>query len=138
MPYRHLFLLEIVKVYIQYNPNPDRKLVGDCVIRALCKILNQDWETAFLNLVITAFNMHDMPSSNSVWAEHLYQQGFHRHIIPDTCPACYTVRQFAQEHPHGTYLLGTGTHVIAVVSGDYFDTWDSGDESPIYYFKKED
>ena len=26
--------------FIYYNPNPERKLVGDCVIRAISKVTN--------------------------------------------------------------------------------------------------
>lgn len=61
---------------------------------------------------------------------------FGKHIIPDTCPYCYTVRDFAREHPNDTYLLKTSGHVIAVESGDYFDTSDSGSEIPVYYWKR--
>lgn len=32
-------------MFIFHNPNPDKTLVGDCVVRALCKVLNEDWET---------------------------------------------------------------------------------------------
>lgn len=124
--------------YVNYNPNPQRKLVGDCVVRAISKVMNQDWEKTFLDLMATAFELHDMPSSNSVWAEYLLENGFHKHIIPDTCPVCYSVFQFTKEHPEGKYILGTGTHVIAVEDGNYFDTWDSGQEVPIYYFHKEE
>jgi len=34
-------------------------------------------------------------------------------------------------------ILATGTHVIAVGDGNYYDTWDSGQEVPIYYWRKE-
>lgn len=30
--------------YVNYNPNPARNLVGDCVVRALSYVLNMDWE----------------------------------------------------------------------------------------------
>ena len=29
----------------QYNPNPDRKLVGDCVVRTITKVTGDDWNT---------------------------------------------------------------------------------------------
>ena len=123
--------------YVNYNPNPQRKLVGDCVIRAIAKVTNQTWEQVFLDVMENAYKLHDMPSSNYVWADYLISKGFHKEIIPDTCPACYTVFQFTQDHPDGTYVLGTGTHVVAVQDGNYFDSWDSGNEVPIYYFHKE-
>jgi hypothetical protein len=28
--------------------------------------------------------------------------------------------------------------VVAVVDGDYYDTWDCGDEVPVYYFEREE
>ena len=71
---------------------------------------------------------------NSVWASFLSSMGFKHNLLPDTCPMCYTVEDFCSEHPTGTYLLGTGTHVVAVKDGDYYDAWDSGDEVVTYYF----
>ena len=44
---------------------------------------------------------------------------------------------FCEDHPYGIYIVGTGTHAIACVDGNYYDTWDSGDESPLFYWKKE-
>ena len=44
---------------------------------------------------------------------------------------------FGRDHPQGLYVLATGTHVITVIDGDYYDSWDSGDKIPLYYFKKE-
>lgn len=123
--------------YINYNPNPTRKLVGDCVIRAISKTLNKDWEDTYLDVVMKGYLMHDMPSSNDVWGNYLHDHGFRRYMIPDTCPNCYTVGQFCDENPDLTGILATGTHVIAVDNGNYFDTWDSGHEIPIFYWRKE-
>ena len=124
--------------YVNYNPNPERKLVGDCVIRAISKALDQSWDKTYLELMMQGYMLKDMPSSNYVWADYLFTKGFHRKTIPDTCPVCYTVKQFTREHPKGTYIIGTGAHAIAVQNGNYFDTWDSGYEVPIYYFSKEE
>ena len=44
--------------------------------------------------------------------------------------------QFSYDHPEGEYILGTGNHVVTVINGDYYDTWDSGNEIPIYYFER--
>lgn len=123
--------------YVNYNPNPVRKLVGDCVIRAIAKATNKDWEDVYLDIMVQGFSMHDMPSSNDVWGAYLANNGFRRYIIPDTCPDCYTVNQFVMDNPYLTGILATGTHVIAVENGNYYDTWDSGFEVPIYYWRKE-
>lgn len=123
-------------MFIFYNPNPAGKLVGDCVIRAISKLIDKPWEDTYIELSIYALMMFDMPSSNNVWGSYLHDKGFKRYIIPDTCPECYTVKQFCLDNPHGEYLLAIGTHVVTAEDGNYYDAWDSGEEIPIYYWKK--
>lgn len=124
--------------FITINPNPKRKSVGDCVIRAICVATDKEWDEVFLKLMLKAFDMKDMPMANNVWGSYLTDLGFTREIIPNTCPECFTVKDFLVNYPQGTFVLGTGTHAIAVKDGQYYDTWDSGDEVPLYYFKKEE
>ena len=119
------------------NLNPFGKHVGDCVVRALSLALDQDWDTPYLELMSQGFSMKDMPSSNAVWGQYLKNKGYKRHIIPDECPDCYTISEFCMDNPQGVYILGTGTHVVTVKDGSYYDTWDSGREIPLYYFEKE-
>ena len=123
-------------MWIEYNPNPTGRKVGDCSVRAVSKALGVDWETAFAMISANAYAMGDMPSSDSVWGATLRQNGFYRESIPNTCPDCYTLRDFCAMHPYGKYLACTGSHVVAVIDGDYYDTWDSGDETILYYFRK--
>lgn len=119
------------------NLNPFGKHVGDCVVRALSLALDQDWDTTYLELMSQGFSMKDMPSSNAVWGQYLKNKGYKRYVIPDECPDCYTVDEFCMDNPQGVYILGTGTHVVTVKDGSYYDTWDSGREIPLYYFEKE-
>jgi hypothetical protein len=37
----------------------------------------------------------------------------------------------------GRYILAIPGHAVAIVDGAYFDSFDSGNEVPIYYWKKE-
>ena len=122
-------------MYIKLNINPQGKQVGDCVIRAISTALNQSWEQTYVELAVQGFLMADMPSSDNVWNEYLKSKGLTRHIIPDTCPDCYTVKRFADEHPNGAYILFVGKHVVTVTGGNYVDTWDSGNRVPIYYWE---
>lgn len=120
-----------------YNPNPIAARVGDCTIRAISKAMNQDWEDTYIDLCTLGLSMCDLPSANSVWGAYLRRHGYRRYLIPDDCPECYTVNQFASEHKSGTYILVTAGHVVAVDRGHYYDSWDSGGEVPTYYWQKE-
>ena len=121
--------------YIYFNPNPLGKRVGDCVIRAIAKLTRQDWATVYIGITTTCYELCDMPSSNAVWAAYLNRLGYRRFVIPDTCPQCYTVRDFCIDNTKGNFLVATGSHVVAVSNGDYYDAWDSGEEIPIYYWR---
>ena len=124
-------------MWVPFNPNPLKKSVGDCVVRVLCKVLERGWVYVFIMLCIECLVQFDMPSSNAVWGTVLKHNSFRKHLIPDSCPDCYTIRDFAQDHPYGIYAVGTGSHVVAIVDGDYFDSWDSGSETVTFYWRKE-
>ncbi len=124
--------------YVRHNENPDGRNVGDCTIRCISRALEQPWEQTYIGLALQGFLMCDMPSANAVWGAYLRGKGFVRKIIPDTCPDCYTVADFAADHPAGTYILALSGHVVCVIDGDWIDTWDSGGEIPLYYWHKEE
>lgn len=122
----------------RFNPNPVNRSVGDCAVRAVAKALNVSWGRAFAMIVANAYQMADMPSSNSVWGSVLRQHGFERAVIDNTCPDCYTAEDFCLDHPGGVFVLGFGNHVATVVDGDIYDSWDSSNEVPQYYWFKEE
>lgn len=127
--------------YVNYNPNPQGLSVGDCVIRAVSKATGLSWEQTYIRIMIYGFMMSDMPSANRVWREYLKDNGFVKYLIPDYCPNCYTVSEFCKDHPDGTYILGidgyNSGHVVTVIDGNYYDNWDSGQEIPDFYWRKE-
>ena len=123
-------------MFIDYNPNPVGRRVGDCSVRAISKALGVDWETAYAMIASNGFAMGDMPSSNSVWGAVLRQNGFKKQVIPNSCPDCYTFADFARDNPRGTFVLGTGSHVATVVDGNLYDSWDSSDEIPVFVWYK--
>lgn len=121
-------------MFQKYNPNPTKRNVGDCAIRAIAKALDISWEQAYAKLCANGYMMGDLPNANSTWGALLRQNGFVRENLPTNCPDCYTVDEFARDHADGIYVLGTGDHVVTVVDGDYYDTWDSGSMIPQYFW----
>lgn len=122
--------------YQYVNPNPRGKSVGDCTVRAIALATDQDWDKVYFDLCIQGYMESDMPSSNSVWGKYLTDHGWQYHRLQDTCPFCYTVKDFAEEHNIGTFIVGTGSHVVCVKEGDWMDAWDSGDKVPLFYFER--
>ena len=124
-------------MYVFLNKNPYGLRIGDCVVRAIATALNQSWEQTYVDLCVEGFSFGDMPNSNAVWASYLQDNGFKRYVIPDTCPNCYSIGRFALDHPHGVYIVATGSHAVCVKDGTIYDTWNSSAEIPTYYFVKE-
>lgn len=125
-------------MYREYNQNPKGKRVGDCVVRAVSRATGKTWEETFAGICAAGYELCDMPSANQVWGAYLRRQGFRRHMLPDTCPDCYTVEAFCRDHPSGVYVLAISGHVVCAVDGDWWDSWDSGQETPVYYWQKEE
>ena len=122
-----------IDMYVHYNNNPCGINNGDCVIRAISIVTGYSWKKVYAGLCIQGYKDCGFGNFNSVWADYLAYIGYKRYsIIGDI-----TVAEFAELHPNGSYILGTGTHAVAVVNGDWVDSWDSGGEKPIYYFVKE-
>ena len=120
-----------------YNPNPSGNLrAGDCVIRAISKATDKSWHTVYAEISAYGYALGDWGNANAVWDAYLRDRGYTRAIVPNTCPNCYNVADFAADYESGTVVLGTGHHAVCVKDGDYYDSWDSGAEMPIYYYLK--
>lgn len=123
--------------FAYYNPNPSGKNSGDCTVRAIAKATGMSWQEAYLALAIQGYLDGDMPSANAVWGAYLRKLGYGRHIMPDTCPDCYTVEDFARDHPSGVYILALSGHVVCLRDGVLYDSWQSQYETVLYYWTKE-
>lgn len=121
--------------YEFYNPNPCNRLVGDCTIRAITKVLDKDWETIYMDIAMKGFEMCDMPSSNAVWGAYLQEHGFKKKMVSGGS-STYTIKDFSNDNPEGTFVLSTGTHVVALINGTFFDAGDSGMEIIDSYWEK--
>jgi len=125
-------------MYEYYNPNPFQRNTGDCTQRALAKALGIDWDMASVILADKAIKMGYTADDKHVFSAVLKENGFDRFAIPNTCPDCYTADVFCREFFKGTYVLGFGNHVATVIDGVLYDTWDSRNEVPHFYWQKKE
>lgn len=123
--------------YQYFQNNPSGKVIGDCVVRAVSLATDENWQKTYIGLALQGFLMSDLPNSDSVWGTYLKNNGFVRHTIDNSEPDCYTIGDFAADHPKGVYVLGTGTHAVTVIQGTVWDAWDSSNECPIFYYSRD-
>ena len=106
--------------YKYYQPNKKdlKDEYGDCVIRALCKVTGKEWL--------------------EVYSKYLEDQGFKWvGIKAQKGKSRPTVATMYKVFPKGTCIIRVAHHVVAMVDGFYYDTWDSGGKSVYGYYVKE-
>ena len=119
-------------MWVRCNPNPKRKHVPDCVIRALAIVLDKTWYQIYDDLYIVGREEANVSCSDEVWGLYLRRRGFEPFLLPE---ACVTVKEFTKYFPKGRYVIGTGGHAVAIIDGDYYDSWDSGSEIPSFFWR---
>lgn len=128
--------------YVYYQPNKKdiKDQVGDCQVRALSKALNLSWVEAFdltipLCRELQTYTIFDGCLEKT--KESMRKLGFDYHGISNKRGSKRpTVDEFTKDHPNGTYICKVANHVVAVVDGKYYDTWDSGWRSMYGYYEK--
>lgn len=120
-------------MWIEYNPNPKKNNTNDCVIRALSKALECSWRKAKILVDVYSMELSQTEDSDLVWANILSDNGFTIEAI--FCKNC-NLMDFCRKHKNGLYVVKLPNHVVTVENGNYYDSWDSGEEIPIYYWRK--
>lgn len=122
-------------MFEKFNPNPLGKAVGDCTVRALSAATGESWDETYIALCAVGYELADMPSANAVWGEYLKRCGFERCVLPSADTV--TVAEFAAAHPRGVFVLALSGHVVSAIDGAYLDAWDSGNETVLYIWQKD-
>lgn len=123
-------------MWVYANPNPCRQEEPDCVVRAISIATGKSWHEVHNGLCRLSAERCTMPSVNWLWELYLRKHGFEKFLLPETCPSCLTVQEFCRRYSEGVYVIGTGTHAVCVIDGNYYDAWDSGEETPTYFYRK--
>ena len=127
-------------VYYQPNKKDIKDKVGDCQVRALSKALGLTWVEAFDITIpicreLQTYTIFD--GEHGMTVEAMDRLGFDYDGVSNKRGSKRpTVDSFARDHKQGTYIVKVAHHVVAVVDGKYYDTWDSGDRSLYGYYTK--
>lgn len=38
-------------------------------------------------------------------------------------------------YPRGVYIIGTGSHAVCVIDGNFYDSWNSGSEVVTFFWR---
>lgn len=129
------------RLYQYYQPNKKdlKDHVGDCQIRALSKVLNLSWVETFdlITPICREFQIMDIFSCDlEKTKEAMSRMGFvYTGISNKKGSHRPTVKEFTSSHKKGKYIVSVAHHVVAVVDGRYFDTWDSGEKYLYGYYE---
>lgn len=116
--------------YVYYQPN-DKDLKdkhADCVIRALSKVFDCSWTEAYdMHSVVArkyqALDIFSLPIKER--NEAVRELGLERQVMSRSRRRM-TVKEFAVMNSKGRFIADVAHHVVAIVDGKYYDTWDCG------------
>ena len=124
--------------YKYYQPNKKdlKDKYGDCVIRALTKALNMEWLQVFDEMQPISREMQVPFNCRPCYEKYIESKGLkYIGISNKKGTKRPTVDRFAKDHTTGTYILRVAHHLVTVVDGIYYDTWDSGEKSLYGYWQ---
>lgn len=114
-------------IFSYNNPHPEKKIVGDCVVRAVVIARGTDYLEQRLELQRFNRKVKGKSYKNiTVLRKYLKELGFE--WVPfQAVKGQPRMRgtDFVKLYPKGTYILNLARHIVAVVDGVFQDTWDS-------------
>lgn len=134
-----------------YNANPHNKYTDDCVIRAICTAMNKPWETVFTDLFEIGKHYGLMPTDKKCFERYLQKNGWVKRKQPRKDDNTkYTGDEFCEilQHYDCEYMIEAytdetvianigGHHIVAIIEGRVWDTWNSTDGCIGNYWTKE-
>lgn len=126
------------KWFIYDNVNPKNKITSDCVIRAITRAFNIEYDKA-LDLLVdtcrkTGYAITDKKNYEKLFKDtyklEMQKQPRHKNNTK------YTGKEFCEEFNKGIYICKIGGHHITViVNGKIHDIWDCSDKTIGNYWK---
>lgn len=127
----------ILAAFKRYNANSKNINKGDCTARAMSLAFGLEYDAVYKELKQTAlegrFRTYNTLRNVLRFIE--------RHGGTEMPNISGTVSEFTSSHQSGTYLLltnkiadGHAHHIVAIIDGDVYDSWDSSNEQIIRAF----
>lgn len=130
-----------------HNANPKGKVTTDCVIRAISTALEQSYEQTIMEMAALSVKTGYMLNENKGMDKYLKSKGWVKCKQPKKKDGTkYTGKEFCRRLMHpiyseelelacGDYDINRvvanigGHHTVAIMSGQIWDIWNSGDGS---------
>jgi len=116
-------------VYEFKNPHPDNKSVGDCVVRAFTITQEKDYLEVRreLNRLNREWNL-DGYKKRKFLKKYYKEKGYERISINEQGMPKLRGYEVAELYPKGTYILNMRKHLVAMIDGIIYDTWNSSNK----------
>ena len=132
---------KIFSALVRYNANSRDAHVGDCVKRAISLALDMSYEEVGHELR----KIQKARGSDAWNRPSIYGTLIREHTGSSSVPIPKDVRvdlaTWTEQHPSGTYLVEVGNphknyvdHLVAVIDGDIYDSWDSTKDIVYRYY----
>ena len=121
-----------------YNANPFKKKTGDCVIRAVCVALKEDWKDTYKGMFDVAMETGYAISCKDNYKEYLHRKGYEMKKMPKKENGRrYTVREFIEElaNPKKNYIINLANHLTCIEKCTLVDLWNCGNKSVGNYWE---
>lgn len=129
------------KTFHFHNANPKNRITTDCVIRAICTALEQDYNVTVMELAALQCETGYDDGDKKLYDTYLQGKGFIKKSQPRKRDNTkYTGKDFCKKlaDPLKRYVANLGGgHVVAIVNCRVWDTWDSTDGCIGNYWERE-
>lgn len=124
--------------YVDYNANPQGRNEDDCTIRALSLVYNLSYANVKSDLISLGNKNKSKFNTFSTINDFMEKHRFKKYLNnEDGSINVSTVENFAKKYHHGNYVvrcsdrskqdMSHSFHLVAVIDGKIYDTWDSAD-----------
>jgi hypothetical protein len=122
-----------------FNANPQNRMGGDCVVRALCTALGQSWEQTVRELTELGIKHGYVLNDPALFPKYLERKGWVKKSQPrkrdntkytgaEFCQALQAGKEFTLVGDQNRIIANLGGHhTVAIIDGRVLDIWDSTD-----------